>query len=209
MTSTTRRGTTRATRATGGARARRCKESSGLPAIAYQRGAIVLDPDAATALARVPGVVGIKDGTGDIDRMARIVRAVRRDIGPDFTFFNGLPTAELTQPAYRALGVGLYSSAAFCFVPEVATAFRRALDDEDGDGDGELVRVLLDEFYAPLVELRCRVPGYAVSLVKAGVRLRGLDAGTVRPPLVEPSAEHLAELGRLIKTGLAIVDADT
>lgn len=180
-------------------------EASGLPVIVYQRGSVLLDPRTATALARIPGVVGIKDGSGDIDRMARIVRAVRREIGPDFTFFNGLPTAELTQPAYRGLGVRLYSSAAFCFVPEVAAAFRRALDDDDA----EFVQLLLDEFYAPLVELRSRVPGYAVSLVKAGVRLRGPDVGTVRPPLVEPSGEHLAELDRLIKTGLAIVGADT
>ena len=42
---------------------------------------------------------------------------------------------------------------------------------------------LLDGFYRPLVELRNKGRGYAVSLVKAGVRLRGLDVGEVRPPL--------------------------
>ena len=33
-----------------------------------------------------------------------------REIGEDFRFFNGLPTAELTQAAYRGIGVELYSS---------------------------------------------------------------------------------------------------
>ena len=133
--------------------------------------------------------------------MARIVLAIRREIGPDFTFFNGLPTAELTVPAYRGIGVDLYSSAAFCFVPEIASAFRNALDT----GDHHLVRTLTEEFYGPLVELRGKVPGYAVSLVKAAVRLQGLDVGSVRPPLSDPSGEHLRELSRIIEKGRALV----
>jgi 5-dehydro-4-deoxyglucarate dehydratase len=175
-------------------------EEAGLPVILYQRGGLVLDPAFVVELAGLPGVVGLKDGNGDIDRMARIVHTVRREIGPDFTFFNGLPTAELTQPAYRAIGVDLYSSAAFCFVPEVAAAYCRAQDE-----DPELAGRLLAEFYAPLVELRSQVPGYAVALVKAAVRLRGLDAGPVRPPLVEPTEDHVEELSRIIKTGLEII----
>ncbi|ACZ84491.1 5-dehydro-4-deoxyglucarate dehydratase [Streptosporangium roseum] len=165
-----------------------------LPTIVYQRGPVVLDPEQAVELARLPGVVGIKDGVGDIDRMQRTVLAVREE-RPDFLFFNGLPTAELTMPAYRGIGVELYSSAVFCFAPEIATAYL--------NGDERLIK----EFYAPLVRLRDKVPGYAVSLVKAGVRHRGLDVGGVRPPLVEPSAEHLDELVRLIKSGLALVGA--
>jgi len=167
----------------------------GLPVILYQRGPLVLEPETVVELARIPGVVGLKDGLGDIDRIQRIVLAVREEIGDDFTFFNGLPTAELTMPAYRGLGVSLYSSAVFAFAPEIATAYL--------NGDDRL----LGAFYAPLVRLRNRVPGYAVSLVKAGVRLRGLNVGTVRPPLVEPAPEHLEELSGLIKSGLALVGA--
>jgi 5-dehydro-4-deoxyglucarate dehydratase len=163
-----------------------------LPVIIYQRGQIALEPEAAVELAAIPGVIGLKDGLGDIDRMQRIVLAVR-EAREDFLFFNGLPTAELTQPAYRAIGVGLYSSAVFCFAPEIANAYL--------NGDERLIT----EFYAPLVRLRSKVPGYAVSLVKAGVRLRGLDVGAVRPPLVPVAPEHEAELEALIKSGLALV----
>jgi 5-dehydro-4-deoxyglucarate dehydratase len=179
-------------------------EAAGLPVILYQRGGIVLEPAEAVALARIPGVVGLKDGVGDIDRMARIVLAVRQAVGPEFTFFNGLPTAELTAPAYRAIGVDLYSSAVFAFAPEIAVAFRTALTQ----GDGETVERLTGQFYGPLVELRSKVPGYAVSLVKAAVRMRGLDVGSVRPPLVDPAPEHLDELQRIVKAGLALVGAD-
>jgi 5-dehydro-4-deoxyglucarate dehydratase len=58
-----------------------------------------------------------------------------------------------------------------------------------------------------LVELRDKVPGYAVSLVKAAVVRSGLDVGGVRPPLVDPTPEHLAELDRIIAAGRAALEA--
>src|SRR5690606_17345088 len=94
--------------------------ATGLPVIVYQRDNAVFTPPTVVALARTDGIVGLKDGLGDLDLMQRIVSAVRADLADDFLYFNGLPTAELTQLAYRGLGVTLYSSAVFCFVPEIA-----------------------------------------------------------------------------------------
>ncbi|MFD0392121.1 dihydrodipicolinate synthase family protein [Streptomyces nogalater] len=91
-----------------------------LPVIVYQRGTARFDVATAVDVARLPRVVGLKDGTGDLDPLARIVTAVRADPatgGRDFRFFNGMPTAEGTQLAYRGIGVELYSSAVFCFAP--------------------------------------------------------------------------------------------
>ena len=105
------------------------------------------------------------------------------------------------MPAYRGLGVHRYSSAVFAFLPEVATAFAAAL----AGGDRKRVDILIDGFYEPLVALRDRVPGYAVSLVKAGVTLRGeVDAGSVRAPLVDPAPADVAELRRLVACGLEL-----
>ncbi|NGO69364.1 5-dehydro-4-deoxyglucarate dehydratase [Streptomyces boncukensis] len=178
--------------------------ATGLDLVVYQRDNAVFAPSTVAELARLPRVIGLKDGHGDPDLMQRIITAVRAaGQERDFLYFNGLPTAELTGLAYRALGVELYSSAVFCFVPEVALAFHRAL----ATGDEETVRALLDGFYAPLVALRNQGHGYAVSLVKAGVRLRGLDVGEVRPPFTEPAPAHLKELGDLIDRGLALVGA--
>lgn len=171
-----------------------------IPIIVYQRGTMVLTPASAAEIAAIPSVAGIKDGVGDLGLMHRIVLAVRAVRGEDFTFFNGLPTAELTVPAYRGVGVPLYSSAAFAFVPEVADAFHQAVEAGDPLADR-----LLAEFFDPLVALRDRSPGYAVSLVKAGARLRGVEAGGVRPPFVDPTPEEEAELAALIGTGLALV----
>ncbi|ONK15228.1 5-dehydro-4-deoxyglucarate dehydratase [Streptomyces sp. MP131-18] len=173
-----------------------------LEIIVYQRDNVVLTPATAVELARTPGIVGLKDGLGDLDLLQRIISAVRAELpGTSFRYFNGLPTAELTGRAYRGLGVRLYSSAVFCFAPEIALAFHSALEKDDE----ATVRRLLDGFYRPLVELRNRGNGYAVSLVKAGVRLRGLDVGEVRPPLAEPEPEHLAELAALLEHGLDLV----
>ncbi|WP_329130601.1 5-dehydro-4-deoxyglucarate dehydratase [Streptomyces sp. NBC_01476] len=173
-----------------------------LDVIVYQRDNAVFTPQTVVRLAQVPNIIGLKDGYGDLDLMQRIISAVRTDLpGQDFRYFNGLPTAELTGLAYRGIGVTLYSSAVFAFSPEIALAFHRALTT----GDDPLVNKLLDGFYRPLVDLRNQGRGYAVSLVKAGVRLRGLDVGEVRPPLSEPSPAHIKELGDLIERGLALL----
>ncbi|MEV4175322.1 5-dehydro-4-deoxyglucarate dehydratase [Nonomuraea sp. NPDC049709] len=178
---------------------REVAEVGGLPVVIYQRGTARFTPEAVAELARVPNVVGFKDGLGDFDLLQRIILTVRQ-VTEDFTFFNGLPTAELTVPAYRGLGVSLYSSAVFAYAPEIALAFHKAVTG----GDEVLVQRLLTGFYLPLVQLRDLVPGYAVALVKAGVRMRGLEVGGVRAPLVDPTTEHLATLERIIATGLEI-----
>lgn len=177
--------------------------ATGIETIVYQRDNAVFAPETVVALARTPGIIGLKDGYGDLDLMQRIVSAVRTGLpGQDFLYFNGLPTAELTGLAYRGIGVTLYSSAAFAFAPDIALAFYRALDS----GDDGLVNALLDTFYRPLVELRARGRGYAVSLVKAGVRLQGLDVGEVRSPLTEPSAADIEELTEIIASGRALLE---
>ncbi|MFI8004243.1 5-dehydro-4-deoxyglucarate dehydratase [Streptomyces sp. NPDC086010] len=177
--------------------------ATSLETIVYQRDNAVFTPETVVALAATPGIIGLKDGYGDLDLMQRIVSAVRTGLpGEDFLYFNGLPTAELTGLAYRGIGVTLYSSAVFAFAPDIALAFYRALES----GDDDLAGALLDHFYRPLVELRGKGHGYAVSLVKAGVRLEGLDVGPVRTPLTEPPAAHVEELGAIIANGRALLE---
>ncbi|MGV9276214.1 5-dehydro-4-deoxyglucarate dehydratase [Streptomyces griseosporeus] len=178
--------------------------ATALPVIVYQRDNAVFTPETVVELARTEGVVGLKDGLGDLDLMQRIVSAVRAEVPGDFLYFNGLPTAELTQPAYRAVGVPLYSSAVFCFAPDIALAFYRALEEDDR----ATAERLLDGFYRPFVELRAQGRGYAVSLVKAGVRLGGLDVGEVRPPLHEPAEDHVKQLVQLVERGHALLEGD-
>jgi 5-dehydro-4-deoxyglucarate dehydratase len=172
-----------------------------MPVIVYNRNNARYSEESAVAVSKIGNVIGFKDGTGDLDQVARIVRAVTDATDKDFLFFNGMPTAETTQQAYRAIGVPLYSSATFAFAPDLALAFYDALET----GNDALANALLREFYHPLVRLRDTVPGYAVSLVKAGVALDGIPAGPVRSPVIMPTADDLAELRRIIAAGRAVL----
>lgn len=170
-----------------------------LPLIAYQRGQVEFTAESLKRIAALPGVIGLKDGHSDLDRLQRLTLAAPED----FLFFNGAATAEIQARAYAAVGVPAYSSAVHAFAPEIADAFFTALRD----GDHGTVDKLLRGFYAPLVELRDRVPGYAVSLVKAAARLRGHPVGPVRAPLTDPSPADLAALTALLTAGLDLVGA--
>jgi 5-dehydro-4-deoxyglucarate dehydratase len=175
--------------------------ASDLPVIVYHRGTARYTADAVTRLAANPKVVGFKDGTGDIGLAQEIVLAAEAAGRDDWAFFNGLLTAELSQGAYRGIGIPLYSSAAFAMIPELAALHHRAYVNGD-----ETVRMsLLREFYAPLVRLRDETPGFGVSLIKAGLRVRGLSVGSVRPPLVDPTAEQESRLRAILDRGLDLV----
>ncbi|WP_427167193.1 5-dehydro-4-deoxyglucarate dehydratase [Streptomyces sp. C1-1] len=170
-----------------------------LPLIAYQRGQVTYTPAALRRIADIPHVIGLKDGHSDLDRLQRLTLAAPEG----FLFFNGAATAEIQARAYATVGVPAYSSAVHAFAPEIANAFFTALRSGDDKG----VERLLRDFYVPLVELRDRVPGYAVSLVKAAARLRGRPVGPVRAPLTDPSPADLADLETLLASGLDLVGA--
>ncbi|MFD3486235.1 5-dehydro-4-deoxyglucarate dehydratase [Streptomyces sp. NPDC058665] len=178
---------------------RRIAAGTRLPLIAYQRGPVTFTPEGLRRIADIPTVIGLKDGHSDLDRLQRLTLAA-----PDgFLFFNGAATAELQARAYATVGVPAYSSAVHAFAPEIADAFFAALRD----GDEATMHRLLRGFYVPFVELRDRVPGYAVALVKAAARLRGLPVGPVRAPLMDPGPADLADLEKILDDGLSLVGA--
>ncbi|GGK06269.1 putative 5-dehydro-4-deoxyglucarate dehydratase 2 [Streptomyces camponoticapitis] len=178
---------------------RRIADGTRLPLVAYQRGPVTLTPEGLRRIADIPTVIGLKDGHSDLDRLQRLTLAA-----PDgFLFFNGAATAEIQARAYATVGVPAYSSAVHAFAPEIADAFFAALRD----GDEATVNNLLRDFYVPFVELRDRVPGYAVALVKAAARLRGLPVGPVRAPLTDPGPADLADLAKILDEGLSLVGA--
>lgn len=176
-------------------------DATDLPVVVYHRGLGAFTPESIAELVGDPRVIGVKDGVGDIAATQRFTLAAQQVGRDDVLFFNGLLTAELSQRAYQAIGVPHYSSAAFAMAPAVATAFFHAYQD----GDQGRVDEILAGFYEPLVTLRDRVPGYGVSLIKAGLRARGLDVGGVRPPLTDPSPSDQLELERILAAGEDLV----
>ena len=159
--------------------------------IVYNRGQCRLTPATLVRLAeRCPNLVGFKDGVGDIELMV----SIWRKMGDRFAYLGGLPTAEVYAAAYKALGTPVYSSAVFNFIPKTAMEFYHAVAADDLATQHHLLR----EFFMPYLEIRNRMQGYAVSIVKAGARLVGHDAGPVRAPLTDLNAAECEALGALI-----------
>jgi 5-dehydro-4-deoxyglucarate dehydratase len=166
--------------------------ATGLGVIVYNRDNAVLHADTLERLCeRNPNLVGYKDGVGDIELMTRIYARM----GDRLTYIGGLPTAETFAVPYLTMGVTTYSSAIFNFMPEWALAFYRAVRADDR---AEVLKQLRD-FVLPYIALRNRGTGYAVSIVKAGMRMVGRGAGPVRSPLTELTAAEDAELRALIE----------
>ncbi|MCO6058967.1 5-dehydro-4-deoxyglucarate dehydratase [Pseudomonas sp. MOB-449] len=167
-----------------------CK-SVNIGVVVYNRNVCRLTPALLEQLAeRCPNLIGYKDGLGDIELMV----AIRRRLGDRFSYLGGLPTAEVYAAAYKALGVPVYSSAVFNFVPKTAMDFYNAIARDDHETVGKLI----DDFFLPYLDIRNRRAGYAVSIVKAGARIAGYDAGPVRAPLTDLLPDEYERLAALI-----------
>jgi 5-dehydro-4-deoxyglucarate dehydratase len=165
--------------------------STKLGVIMYNRDNAVLDDASLERLChRCPNLVGFKDGVGDIERMTRIYAR----LGDRLTYIGGLPTAETFALPYLELGVTTYSSAIFNFLPNFALEFYAAVRRRDHAA----VFAGLRELVLPYIQIRNRRKGYAVSIVKAGMKAVGRAAGPVRSPLTDLTEAEYQELTTLI-----------
>jgi 5-dehydro-4-deoxyglucarate dehydratase len=165
--------------------------STKLGVIVYNRDNAILNEDSVAKLCdRCPNLVGYKDGIGDIELMTRVYSRM----GDRLTYVGGLPTAETFALPYLDMGVTTYSSAVFNFVPEFATGFYKAVRRRDHAA----IHAGLKNFILPLIAIRNRKKGYAVSIIKAGMKVIGRDSGPVRSPLTDLTASEMAELAALV-----------
>ncbi|UWU16694.1 5-dehydro-4-deoxyglucarate dehydratase [Rhizobium sullae] len=168
-----------------------CK-SVGIGVIVYNRDNAVLTAD---SIARIcdecPNLIGFKDGVGDVDKVIEITTKLQDRL----VYVGGMPTHEVYAQAYFAAGVTTYSSAVFNFVPALAQRFYQALRS----GNQPVIDEILKDFFFPFVALRNRKRGYAVSIIKAGLRVLGREPGPVRPPLIDLSPEEMTLLERIVQ----------
>lgn len=165
--------------------------STQLGVIFYNRDNAVLTESMLEELCeRCPNLIGFKDGHGDIELMTRIYAR----LGDRLTYIGGLPTAETFALPYLEMGVTTYSSAIFNFLPKFAMDFYAAVRRRDHN----FVFSQLRQFVLPYIALRNRKKGYAVSIVKAGMRVVGRPAGPVRLPLTDLDEEEHKVLAELI-----------
>jgi 5-dehydro-4-deoxyglucarate dehydratase len=172
--------------------AKKIMDNTSLPVIYYNRGNGILGSDYIKKLAdNCPNLIGLKDGTGNMQDLNETIKTV----GNRLSYIGGVPTAEAIAESYLAIGVNTYSSAAFNFVPELANLFYTSLRS----GNKEKVAEIMQQFYIPLIRLRSKKNGYAVSLIKAGAKIIGRSAGDVRAPLVMPTAAEVEALEKIIE----------
>jgi len=163
----------------------------GIGVIYYARDNTRLLPAGLEQLAEAcPNFIGYKDGIGDLQLMQR----VHYRLGDRLVHIGGLPTAEVFAQPYLEMGVTTYSSAVFNFVPELALRFYKAVRQRDS----ATIDALMKSFYLPLIALRDKKKGYAVSMIKAGAELVGHSAGKVRAPLTELDKGERDTLEKLI-----------
>jgi 5-dehydro-4-deoxyglucarate dehydratase len=171
-----------------------CK-AVGIAVMVYNRDNSIFAPETLEKLvAACPNLIGFKDGHGDVEQLMR----VRQRLGDRLVYVGGMPTAEVFAIPYLAAGFTTYSSAVFNFIPKMAQRFYKAVRS----GDTRTTDPLLKNFFEPYLALRNRRRGYAVSIVKAGMRIVGRPAGPVRAPLTDLSDGETEELRRIIVSGV-------
>lgn len=165
--------------------------ATGLGVVVYSRSNAILTDRSVQILAeRNPTLIGFKDGVGNIESLTRIYATV----GDRLAYIGGLPTAETFALPLLQLGMSTYSSAIFNFVPQYALDFYADVRAQDRSAVYRRIR----EFVLPYLDIRDRMKGYAVSIIKAGLAAVGRPAGPVRPPLQNLTEGELADLTALI-----------
>jgi len=156
-------------------------EATGLPAMLYDipgRTGTPIQTETMVRLAEHPRIVAVKDAKGDLEASAWVMART------DLAFYSG--DDKTTLPLLSVGGVGVVG------VPTHLVGVRtgemiRAYEGGDVRRALDLHRALLPAFTGFF-----RTQG--VILAKAALRLAGLPAGPVRPPLVEATPDQVDRL---------------
>ena len=156
-------------------------EATGLPAMLYDipgRTGTPIETETMVRLAEHPRIVAVKDAKGDLEASAWVMART------DLAFYSG--DDKTTLPLLSVGGVGVVG------VPTHLVGVRtgemiRAYEGGDVRRALDLHRALLPAFTGFF-----RTQG--VILAKAALRLAGLPAGPVRPPLVEATPDQVDRL---------------
>jgi 4-hydroxy-tetrahydrodipicolinate synthase len=141
-----------------------------------------MEPDLVAELARHPNIVGIKEASGNVTQISRIIEET---LDEDFQVISG--DDNLTLPILALGGAGVISVAA-----NVAPASMVAMMKNFWDGDLEAA---LDMHYKLSPLFRAIFIDTNPIPVKKAVELMGMAAGPVRLPLDELSPEKTKVLG--------------
>jgi 4-hydroxy-tetrahydrodipicolinate synthase len=159
-----------------------------LPIMAYNNpatGGLDMAPEFLAKLLKIPNVTMIKESTGDVNRLHRLVQAA----GEDVAFYNG--SNPLALDAFVA-GARGWCTAAPNLIPQLNLDLYAAIQR------GNLADALA-VFRKQLPLLQFIVAGGLPRTVAAGLKIMGIDAGYQRAPLADISDADKERLAGILK----------
>ena len=145
---------------------------------------IEIEPETAARLSGHKNIIGIKDSSADVEKLAETVRLVPDDFA--VMIGNGTMFSEALQAGARAgiLAVG-------CVAPQLCAAIYGAVQAGDIDRASALQSAL-----TPVA--RAVTKTYGIGGLKAALEMIGYVGGAVRAPLQRPGEVAIAEITRLV-----------
>jgi len=160
-----------------------------LPIMAYNNpatGGLDMAPEFLAKLLKIPNVTMIKESTGDVNRLHRLVQTA----GEDVAFYNG--SNPLALDAFIA-GARGWCTAAPNLIPQLNLDLYAMIEL------GNLPEALA-VFRKQLPLLQFIVQGGLPRTVAAGLEILGVDAGALRAPLAELPKEDKERLAGILKS---------
>jgi 4-hydroxy-tetrahydrodipicolinate synthase len=145
-----------------------------------------LEPETVAKLAKLNGIVAIKESTGNLD----IASQIRQLTPPDFAIYSG--DDSLTLPILSVGGVGVVSVASHLVgneIQQMIAAFESGQNKLATQLHLKLLPLFKGLFFAPNP-----MP------VKAALKLQGWEVGGLRLPMCELPAESLPQLQQLLES---------
>lgn len=159
-------------------------ESTSLPCILYNvpsRTVVNLDADTVIRLSRIDNIIGVKEASGNLDEIAKIIE----NTGNDFIIWSGNDTD--TLPIMALGGYGVISVASNIVGAQIREMMNSFLSGETGRA-AEIHRYLM-----PLIKILFVISNPIP--IKYAMNSIGFKVGSTRPPLYEPD-EKTASLIR-------------
>ncbi len=163
-------------------------EAVDIPIILYTvpgRTKVNIEPETTRRLSKIPNIVGIKDASGDLDQIMRVVG----DCGSEFSVISG--EDYLTYPIIALGGKGVISVTSNV-APEMMREFVSAALDGRWSKARDLHYRLYPLFKVLFIETN-------PSPAKAAMNMMGLAAGEPRLPLVPVTRDSEVEIRRVLE----------
>jgi 4-hydroxy-tetrahydrodipicolinate synthase len=162
-------------------------ESTKLPVMVYNipgRSAVNIHPDTIIRLAAIPNIVAVKEASGDLNAMTKIIA----NTPEDFVLYSGDDSIAL--PVLAIGGAGVISVASHVIGKEIQEMVQSFLN-----GNTEKA-AKIHQTYLPIMQGLFAAPNPVP--VKTALQLKGLDVGTVRLPLVPLTEQERITLAKLL-----------